>query len=116
MEAYEHLKSLVAGVEEDLRKAEGGNMAAGTRVRKTMQENQGGCPSGSRRGSRDPRHGPGLTRHPPVALLWLIAGVVAGVSVDQGGWLPVRQLSANMAHFPHSRSRMPHGFIAVCGP
>lgn len=38
MEAYEHLKSLVASVEEDLRKAEGGNKAAGTRVRKTMQE------------------------------------------------------------------------------
>jgi len=38
MEAYERLISLVRGVEEDVRKAEGGNKAAGTRVRKTMQE------------------------------------------------------------------------------
>ncbi len=38
MEAYEKLKALVAGVEDDLRKAQGGNKAAGTRVRKTMQE------------------------------------------------------------------------------
>lgn len=38
MEAYEKLKRLVAEVEEDLRKAEGGNKAAGTRVRGAMQE------------------------------------------------------------------------------
>ena len=35
---YERLKDLVAAVEEDLLKAEGGNKAAGTRVRKAMQE------------------------------------------------------------------------------
>lgn len=38
MEAYERLKSLVAQVEEDLKKAEGGNKAAGVRVRQLMQD------------------------------------------------------------------------------
>lgn len=38
MEAYETLKRLIAEAEEDIRKAEGGNKAAGTRVRKTMQD------------------------------------------------------------------------------
>ncbi len=38
MEAYETLKRLVAEIEEDVRKAEGGNKAAGTRVRKQMQD------------------------------------------------------------------------------
>ena len=38
MEEYERLKNLVASVEQDLAKAEGGNKAAGTRVRKAMQE------------------------------------------------------------------------------
>jgi len=38
MEAYERLKALVAEVEGDLMKAQGGNKAAGTRVRKQMQE------------------------------------------------------------------------------
>lgn len=38
MEAYEQLKALVAEVEHDLDKAEGGNKAAGTRVRKIMQD------------------------------------------------------------------------------
>ena len=37
MQAYEHLKALVAEVEADVAKAEGGNKAAGTRVRKQMQ-------------------------------------------------------------------------------
>ena len=35
---YESLKRMVAEVEEDLNKAVGGNKAAGTRVRKKMQE------------------------------------------------------------------------------
>ena len=35
---YEQLKELVAAVQDDLLKAEGGNKAAGTRVRKAMQE------------------------------------------------------------------------------
>ncbi|MDX2116876.1 MAG: histone H1 [Planctomycetota bacterium] len=38
MEAFETLKKLVAQAEEDLAKAEGGNKAAGTRVRTTMQD------------------------------------------------------------------------------
>ncbi len=38
MEAYENLKGLVESAADDIQKAEGGNKAAGTRVRKTMQD------------------------------------------------------------------------------
>lgn len=38
MTQYDTLKQLVAEAEEDIRKAEGGNRAAGTRVRKKMME------------------------------------------------------------------------------
>ncbi len=38
MQDYDRLKELVAAAEEDVIKAEGGNKAAGTRVRKMMQE------------------------------------------------------------------------------
>jgi hypothetical protein len=38
VEEFEALKRLVAETEEDIRKAEGGNKAAGTRVRKQMQD------------------------------------------------------------------------------
>jgi len=38
MEEYEQLKKLVAEVAEDVAKAQGGNKAAGTRVRKIMQD------------------------------------------------------------------------------
>ena len=38
MSEYEKLKQLVAEVEEDVNKAMGGNKAAGTRVRKKMQD------------------------------------------------------------------------------
>lgn len=38
MQEYEALKVLVAEIEGDISKAEGGNKAAGTRVRKQMQE------------------------------------------------------------------------------
>ena len=38
MQEYDHLKELVTQAEEDIIKAEGGNRAAGTRVRKAMQE------------------------------------------------------------------------------
>ena len=38
MQEYEALKALVAETEGDINKAEGGNKAAGTRVRKQMQE------------------------------------------------------------------------------
>jgi hypothetical protein len=38
MDTFERLKKLVAEAEEDVAKAEGGNKAAGTRVRQTMQE------------------------------------------------------------------------------
>jgi hypothetical protein len=37
MQEYEELKQLVAEIEVDINKAEGGNKAAGTRVRKQMQ-------------------------------------------------------------------------------
>lgn len=38
MQEYEDLKVLVAEIEADIDKAEGGNKAAGTRVRKQMQK------------------------------------------------------------------------------
>jgi hypothetical protein len=38
VDAFERLKQLVASAEDDVRKAEGGNKAAGTRARQTMQE------------------------------------------------------------------------------
>ena len=38
MEAYERLKKIVEAASEDVAKADGGNKAAGTRVRKSMQE------------------------------------------------------------------------------
>ena len=38
MQEYEALKVLVTEIEADVNKAEGGNKAAGTRVRKQMQE------------------------------------------------------------------------------
>lgn len=38
MEEYERLKELVEAAADDVAKASGGNKAAGTRVRKSMQE------------------------------------------------------------------------------
>jgi hypothetical protein len=38
MQEYEDLKVLVSEIETDIGKAEGGNKAAGTRVRKQMQK------------------------------------------------------------------------------
>jgi len=38
MQEYENLKALVAEIESDINKAQGGNKAAGTRVRKQMQQ------------------------------------------------------------------------------
>ena len=38
LDTYEQLKKLVLDCEDDLRKAMGGNKAAGTRVRKQMQD------------------------------------------------------------------------------
>jgi hypothetical protein len=38
MQEHENLKALVAEIESDINKAEGGNKAAGTRVRKQMQQ------------------------------------------------------------------------------
>ncbi len=38
MQEYEELKQLVESAAEDVAKAEGGNKAAGTRVRKLMQD------------------------------------------------------------------------------
>jgi hypothetical protein len=37
-ETYERLKKILADFEEDVRKAAGGNKAAGTRARKAMQD------------------------------------------------------------------------------
>lgn len=37
LDLYEQLKSQVEAIEDDLRKAAGGNKAAGTRVRKSLQ-------------------------------------------------------------------------------
>lgn len=37
MEEYEALKRMIDEAEDDIRKAEGGNKAAGTRARKQMQ-------------------------------------------------------------------------------
>jgi len=38
MQEFDQLKSVVESAEEEIRKAEAGNKAAGTRVRKLMQE------------------------------------------------------------------------------
>jgi hypothetical protein len=38
MQEYEELKRLIDEAESDIKKAEGGNKAAGTRVRKQMQQ------------------------------------------------------------------------------
>ncbi len=38
MQDYEKLKQLVESIADDIQKAEGGNKAAGTRVRKAMQD------------------------------------------------------------------------------
>ncbi len=38
LEAYEELKQVIADAEDDVRRAAGGNKAAGTRVRRTMQD------------------------------------------------------------------------------
>lgn len=38
MQDYDRLKELVESAAEDIQKAEGGNKAAGTRVRKIMQD------------------------------------------------------------------------------
>lgn len=38
MESFERLKQLVTSAEDDIKKAEGGNKAAGTRARQFMQD------------------------------------------------------------------------------
>jgi hypothetical protein len=38
MQEYEELKRLIEEADSDIKKAEGGNKAAGTRVRKQMQD------------------------------------------------------------------------------
>ena len=43
MQEYEALKMLVTEIEGDIDKAEGGNKAAGTRVRKQMQKVKQAC-------------------------------------------------------------------------
>ena len=43
LEAYEQLKQMIADAEDDVRRAAGGNKAAGTRVRKLMQDVKNGA-------------------------------------------------------------------------
>jgi hypothetical protein len=43
VEEYERLKRLLEEIEEDIKKAVGGNKAAGTRVRKAMQDLKNGA-------------------------------------------------------------------------
>lgn len=43
MQEYEDLKALIAEIETDINKAQGGNKAAGTRVRKQMQKVKQAC-------------------------------------------------------------------------
>ena len=43
MQEFDKLKQLVIEAEDDVRKAEGGNKAAGTRVRKKMQDIKAAC-------------------------------------------------------------------------
>ena len=38
MQEYEELKTIIADIEDEVNKAEGGNKSAGTRVRKKMQQ------------------------------------------------------------------------------
>ncbi|GJQ29422.1 MAG: hypothetical protein HBSAPP03_13060 [Phycisphaerae bacterium] len=38
MESFERLKKLITEADDDIKKAEGGNKAAGTRARQTMQD------------------------------------------------------------------------------
>ena len=38
MEEYENLKQIIESAADDVQKAQGGNKAAGTRVRKAMQD------------------------------------------------------------------------------
>jgi hypothetical protein len=38
MQEFERIKQMVGEIDEDVKKAEGGNKAAGTRVRKYMQD------------------------------------------------------------------------------
>ena len=38
LDTYESLKALIMSIEDDVKKAAGGNRAAGTRVRKQMQD------------------------------------------------------------------------------
>lgn len=38
LDTYQKLKEMIEAIEDDVRKAAGGNKAAGTRVRKSMQD------------------------------------------------------------------------------
>lgn len=43
MEEFEHLKQLIGAAEQDIASCQAGNKAAGTRVRKHMQEIKKAC-------------------------------------------------------------------------
>ena len=55
LETYEQLKRLVNEVEDDLHKASGGNKAAGTRVRKQMQDVKNAASGTPQEGARRSR-------------------------------------------------------------
>jgi hypothetical protein len=66
MSEYEKLKQLVAEVEDDVNKAMGGNKAAGTRVRKKMQDIKSAAQE-VRKKILEGREGEGTAASPPAA-------------------------------------------------
>jgi hypothetical protein len=66
MTEYEKLKHLVAEVEDDVNKAIGGNKAAGTRVRKKMQDIKSAAQE-VRKKILEGREGEGAPATPPPA-------------------------------------------------
>ena len=66
MTEYDSLKQLVAEAEDDVNKAMGGNKAAGTRVRKKMQEIKSAAQE-VRKKILEGREGEGSPSSPPAA-------------------------------------------------
>ena len=69
MQEFETLKRLVTEAEDDVAKAIGGNKAAGTRVRKKMQDIKSAAQEVRKRilEGRDPADAPAPTPAPPQA-------------------------------------------------
>ena len=80
MEEYENLKQIIESAADDVQKAQGGNKAAGTRVRKTMQDIKNTPPRMSVSGFWKcvPMH---LSSRPvgPFAAIW-ICGILGALS------------------------------------